>query len=643
MNASSSSTKVHRFGVYEFDAGTGELRKQGMRVRLEGQPVSILTILLERRGEVVTREELQSLLWQSDTFVDFEQSLNAAIRRLRLALNDSAEHPRYVETLARKGYRWIAPMDAGVAPPEVQAPEQVKTHSQWRRGKLWIMLATAAALAGLLIAMIAMRPRTEPARVMLAVLPFQNLSGEAQEEYLADGMTEEMITQLGSLDPERLGVIARTSAMQYKNAHKEAAEIARELRVQYLLEGSIRLQGERIRVTAQLIRASDQTHVWADNYDSDIGDILKVESEAARAIAGQIRLKLTRETNQRLSSVPKVNPQAHDAYLQGLQALNLRSKEGTQRSIEDFKRAVDIDPNDSLAWAALARAYALSPVTGYLTSSEAMPAGREAAQRAIGLDDSVAQGHTVLAFIKAHYEFDWAGAEHEYQRALALNPSDPLAHFFYSNSYLSPLGRHDEAIAEMKKAVELDPFSAPVQSFLGRTYLWARRYDESLAQFEKTVEMFPGFGLNHERLAHLYTYRGDFDKAIAEETKARILTGEDPRAVLKREDGLREALARRGPLGYWEKLLDAAQENDNPPEAYTTSYGVAIIYARLGDKQKALRSLEQAYEEPQLAMTEVGVEPAFDVLRAEPKFQEVLQRVRLAPQSAETHSGQVRQ
>lgn len=632
MPTNTTTPGVYRFGVYEFDARTGELRKQGIRIRLEGQPVSVLAMLLERPGELVTREELQSRLWAGDTFVDFEQSLNAAIRRLRLALNDSAESPRYVETLARRGYRWIAPLDALTPTTKIQEAKLEKVAPQWRSRKVWVALAIVSVVAaGIVVSTIWMPSRSEQGRVMLAVLPFQNLSGETQQEYLADGMTEEMITQLGSLNPEHLGVIARSSAMQYKNTPKEVVEIARELGVQYLLEGSIRLQGQRIRVTAQLIRASDQTHMWADNYDSDLTDILKVESEAARAIASQIRVRLPRQVDQRLSDLPKVDPQAHEVYLQGLHEYNLRTRDGMQRSVESLQSAVKIDPHYGLAWAALARAYALSPVTGFLTPSEAMPEARVAAQRAIDIDDSLAQGHTILAFIKAHYEFDWPGAEREYRRGLQLNPSDPYAHFFYSNSYLSPLGRHDEAVSEMKKAIELDPYSAPIQSFLGRTYLWARRYDDALAQFLKSIQMFPGFAVNQERLSHLYTYQAEIAKAIDEETKARILTGESPRSVLKREDELRGALARRGPRGYWEKLLEVAHDPDNPPEAYTGSYGLAIIYLRLGDKENALRSLEQAYDERQLAMTEIGVEPAFDALRSEPRFRELLHRVKLAP------------
>lgn len=630
MSSDSTKPALCRFGSFEFDPQTGELRKLGMRVHLEGQPVAIMAMLLERPGQLVSRDELQKRLWPADTFVDFEHSLNAAIRRLRLALDDSAESPRYVETMARRGYRWIAPLAGADGATNIEAVSPVPQPRLSRGLRAAIGLASGAAILALIFtATQLLRPRPPAVRTMLAVLPFLIIGNDAQQEYFADGMTEEMITQLGGLDPQHLGVIARTSAMQYKATHKDAGQIARELNVSYLLEGSVQRQGQRVRVTAQLIQASDQTNFWAETYDSDLGDVLRVQSEVARAIALQIRLQLTSQTKQRLSNVPRVNAYAHDAYLQGQQAWNLRSKEGTARSIEEFQRAIDIDSGYATAFAALARAYALSPAAGYLSASAAMPKARDAAARAIAIDDSLAEGHSMMGFVKAHYEYDWPGAQREFLRALRVNPSDPYAHLFYSNSYLSPLGRHDEAIAEMKTAIALDPFSPRIQSFLGRTYIWARRYDDALVQLQKTTQTFPSFAIDHQRLAHLYAYRGEFPKAIAEETQTRILAGEDLHDVVKIEESLLKALASRGPHGYWEELLALSNSSDNPPEAYTTTDGLAILYARLGDNEKALRALEQAYKERQLHMTEIAVEPAFDTLRSEPRFQELLRQTGL--------------
>jgi TolB-like protein/DNA-binding winged helix-turn-helix (wHTH) protein/Tfp pilus assembly protein PilF len=631
-----SAPSVYRFGSFEFDSEKGELRKHGMRVRLEGQPLVILVTLLEQSNELVTREELKKKLWPDDTFVDFEQSLNAAIRRLRSALDDSAESPRYIETQARRGYRWIAPLiDRPGTSDRGESPASPSPIARTRRGRktIWLALVACAAVVAIFLVSNWLRTAPERNRVMLVVLPFQNLSEDPLQEYFSDGMTEEMITQLGSLDPQHLGVIARTSAMQYKSTHKGTAQIAEELKVEYLLEGSVRRQGSRVRIAAQLIQANDQTHIWAQSYDGATTDVLKLQSEVARAIAERIRLELPQRVQQRLSRAPQVNVLAHDAYLQGQQAWSLRSREGTARSIKEFEQAIENDPNYAPAYAALARAYALSPVSGYMASADAMPKAREAALRAIAIDSSLAEGHSMLGFIKAHFEYDWPAAKREFEQALALNPSDPYAHLFYSNSYLSPHGMHDEAIVEMKKAIALDPFSPRIQSFLGRTYIWARRYDDALAHLQKTIQAFPEFAIDHERLAHLYTYREEFDKAIAEETQTRILSGEDPRGVVKLEDSLRKALAARGPQGYWEKMLELSRQTDNPPEAYTTHDGLAILYTRLGENEKALDALEQAYRERQLHMTEIGIEPAFDGLRSEPRFKDLLRQIGLLSES----------
>ncbi|MGA8620516.1 MAG: tetratricopeptide repeat protein [Candidatus Sulfotelmatobacter sp.] len=308
---------------------------------------------------------------------------------------------------------------------------------------------------------------------------------------------------------------------------------------------------------------------------------------------------------------------------------DLRTKQGAERSIAELERAISLDPNYALAYAGLARVYSLAPLTGVMSGQDAMPKAREAASRAIALDDSLAEGHTALAFVKAHYEYDWAGAQREYLRALELNPNDAYTHLFYSNNYLSPLGRHDEAIVEMKKAIELDPFSPPVQSFLGRTYLWAGRYEEALPQTQKCNQMFPGFAINHERLAHLYTYIGKFQEAILEDSRARSLAGEDSETVSKKERSLQLAWKSGGPHRYWRQLLEFAHLPDNPPEAYTSAYGLAILYSRFGEREKAIQSLEKAYQERELAMTEIGVEPALDPLRSDSRFQSLLRRVGL--------------
>ena len=635
------------FEGFELDPGAFELRRDGQLIKLERIPLQLLLLLAENRQRLVTREEILRAIWGENVFVDADNSINTAVRKARQALKDDPENPRFLRTVPGKGYRFTAEVksvNSTVSPEGLASVEKLPQESPTPanddpdvpsplRNK-WAILT----LIGVLIvvgAVLILRPRPNPPpqpstrRAMLAVLPFVNLSGNPGEEYLADGMTEELITQLGGLDPNRLGVIARTSSMQYKGASKSAAQVAHELGVDYVLEGSVRWNDQRVRVTAQLIQASDQTHLWAADFDRDPGDVLRLQSDLALAISNKIELTLSPPVRARLADAPPVNAAAHDAYLLGLHELDLRTKSGVERSIAEFQNAIALDPQYASAHAALARAYSLAPVVRAMPPIEAMPKARDAALRAIELDPGLASGHSTLGFVKAHYEFDWPGAEREYLQALALNPNDAYAHFFYSNSYLSPLGRHAQAIEEMRKAVAIDPFSAPVQAFLGRTYIWARQYDQALEQFQKVAEMFPGFAIDHERLAQLHAFMGRFDQAIAEDTKARLLSGENEKSALAKEAILRHAWTTQGAPGYWKTLVELSQTAENPPEAYNSPFGTAILYAQLGDKARALNALEQAYEQRSLAMTEINIEPAFDPIRGEPRFKALLQRVRL--------------
>jgi TolB-like protein/DNA-binding winged helix-turn-helix (wHTH) protein/Tfp pilus assembly protein PilF len=631
------------FEGFELDPGSFELRRDGRIVKLERIPLQLLFLLAENRQRLVTREEILQDIWGENLFVDADNSINTAVRKARQALKDDPENPRFLRTVPGKGYRFTAQVDTvtssapveGFGPP-IQPPNEIPeaasdlahVRPQFQKWLMW----SAVGLVALVCAALVIRSRTNfprrtsPRKVMLAVLPFVNLSGNPNEEYLADGMTEEIITQLGSLDPN-LGVIARTSSMQYKGAQKGAAQVARELGVDYLLEGSVRRDEQRVRVSAQLIQASDQTHLWAADFDRDRGDVLRLQSDLALAISSKIELTLSPPTRARLKEAPPVNTAAHDAYLQGLHDWDLRTRPSVERAIAEFQTAIALDPSYAPAQAALASAYSLAPVVGAMTPMVSMTKAKEAALRAIRLDPELASGYSNLGFVKAHFEFDWAGAQQDYLRALDLNPNDAYAHMFYSNSYLSPMGRHTEAIQEMQKAIAIDPFSAPVQAFLGRSYIWARQYDKALAQFKKCAEMFPGFAINHERLAQLYAFMGRFGEAIEEDTKARLLSGEDEVLVLKKETELRQSWTASSAHGYWKQVLEFTQMPENPPEAYNSFFGTAILQAHLGDKPRALDALEKAYEQRALAMTEIAIEPAFDPIRDEPRFQELLRRV----------------
>ncbi len=634
-----------RFEDFELDPRSFELRRAGQLVRLERIPLQLLLLLAENRDRLVTREEILLTIWGKDVFVDADNSINTAVRKARQALKDDPENPRFIRTVPGKGYRFTALVSAeSGAAVSINDTEDLRASSSAPkssptsvvspprlRWSIYLAVALVAVIStGLILrSRQAKTPRTLPKKAMLVVLPFVDLSAGPHQDFFADGMTEEMITQLGSLDPQHLGVIARTSSMQYKDAKKGAAQIARELGVDYLLEGSVRRSGPRVRVTAQLIQASDQTHLWAADFDRDLIDVLKLQSDLALAISSKIDLTLSPSARVRLAGVPPLNPAAYETYLQGLHDSELRTKPSVRRAISEFQHAISLDPNYAPAHAALARLYSLAPVVGAMTPMESMPLARDAAHRAITLDPSLAAGHATLGFVLAHFDFDWPAAEREYLRALDLNPNDAYAHLFYSNSYLSPHGRHAEAIAEMQKAVVIDPFSAPVQSFLGRTYIWARQYDNALAQFHKSAEMFPGFAIDHERLAQLLAFLGKFDEAIDEDTKARLLAGEDEKTTLQKEADLRHALTAGGSHGYWKQLLDVTQLPDNPPEAYNSPFGKAVLYAQLGQKAKALDSLERAFEQRSLSMTEIAIEPAFGPIRDDLRFQNLVRRVGL--------------
>jgi TolB-like protein/DNA-binding winged helix-turn-helix (wHTH) protein/Tfp pilus assembly protein PilF len=627
---------VFRFESFEVDRGAFELRRAGRPVAIERIPMELLLLLLERRGQLVTRQEILDRIWGKNVFGDVDNNINTAVRKIRLALRDNPGSPRLLHTIPGKGYRISAPIvdsaavaaSAEVAPVPLAnlPPAAAGSPTPWRMRAL---IALALVAVALLVRPYLMRGAGSAGKAMIVVLPFQNLSGDPQQDYFADGMTEEMIAQLGSLDPRHLGVIARTSAMLYKGTQKTSAQIARELGVDLLLEGSVRRSNNRVRVTAQLIEAKDQTHLWADSYDRDVSDILKVQSDVARGIAGKIQLALSQQVRESLAGAPKVDPAAYEDFLQGLHAYNIRTHAGFEHAIAAFNRAIEKDPDYADAYAGLANAYMLAPIFGVSTTVEFLPKALEAATRAITLNDNLAEAHTALAFSKSHLDYDWPTAEREYRRGLELNPSSAQVHLFYSNGYLSPFGKHDEAIAEMKIAAELDPYSLPIQSFLGRTYLWARRYDQALAQYQKANDLDPNFAVNHERRAHLYADLGRFSEAIAEESRARALTGEDAQVVRSHEEALSNAVSAHGSEGYWRTQLDFATARPNPPEAYDDAFGIAIIYARLGEKQKAIDSLESTYAERTIAMTEVGIEPGFDTLRSEPRFQALLRRVGL--------------
>lgn len=577
-----ASPQIIRFGPFEADLHAGELRRQGLRIKLQEQPFQILAMLLERPGNVVTREELQKKLWPTDTFVDFDHGLGSAINKLRQALGDSAENPRYIETLPKRGFRFIAVVERG----------------------------TRGAPQG---------------KVMLVVLPFENLSRDPEQEFFSDGMTEEMITQLGGLEPQRLGVIARASAMQYKHSTKSAAQIGGELGVDYLLEGSARRAGGRVRITAQLIQVRDETHVWAESYEGDLRDILKLQREVAAAVAREIQLKLTPQQQARLGQTRPVNPEAHEAYLKGCFFWNKFTVEGLLRSQEYFKEAIDKDREYAPAYAGLATSYALQGNLSVLPPQEAYPKSKAAAARAIQLDETVSLAHSALGWPTMFYDRDWAGAEREFKRAIEINPSNAGAHQGHAFCFVVR-EQFDQALVEIQRAREFDPLSLIINSDVGFVEVFARQYDQALKQLQRTLEMDPNFPPTHSVLSYVYEAKGLFREANAEDLKAGDFLRRNSSWVAE----IQKAYDTSGWKGSWRKRLElmlAAQAKGEhiPP------YWLAMTYIRLGERQKALGWLEQAVEERFYLVVFLKVDPQFDSLRDEPRFHALLRRIGLPP------------
>ncbi len=631
--ASPTKPNIVSFGAYEFSPNSGELRKEGMRVRLEGQPLLILEVLLERPGKLVTREELQKRLWLEDTFVDFEHSLNAAVKRLRAALNDSADQPRYIETLARRGYRFVAPVGGSVAeresekavvvPPEPQAQAAVGSG----RRLLWLVVVAAVCVLGLagwgwrLWRNRQATPALPPVR-SLAVLPLQNLSGDPTQEYLADGMTEELIGRLANI--HGLRVISRTSAMHFKNTQLSVPEIAKTLGVDAIVEGSVIREGNQVRVHAQLIRGTSDEHIWAGEYQREFGSLLALQDEVARSIAERIEVSLTPEERQTLASTHPVDPEAHEDYLKGRYYFNQRTRDAMNKSIGFFQQAIAKDPKYALAYCGLADAYALLGFRGGFPSKDALSRAKAAALKAIGLDDTLAEPHASLAFIAETHEWDWATAEREYKRALELNPGDARAHHWYAG-YLMYVGRFEEGIAEAKRARDLDPLSLPVNNALAGRLLVAGRVDEALAQLRQTLEMDPHFAPAHQTLGWAYLNMGKNHEAIQEFQQALQLSGTDDKDMML---DLGFAYATVGNREEARRIL--AKLKKLREQGLLPSGSIGILYGALGELDEAFAWLEKAYEERDPELTYLKVPGRrFAPLRHDARFQQMVHRMGL--------------
>src|SRR6201993_4479438 len=632
---------IVRFGTYEVSLQSGEMRKGGVRIKVQQQPMKLLEILLERPGEVVTREELRSRIWVDESFGDFDQAVNIAIAKLRSALGDSAENPRFIETLPKRGYRFIADVsvidtDSRLKDPPSSPGDLPTTEPGHKvqggglavapKRRMWPTRPVIAAVALLLclpiLAVWLLRSRGRAPRGIrsLAVLPLDNLSADTSQNYFADGMTDELITDLAQISALR--VISRPSEMTYKGARKPLPQIARELNVDAVVEGTVLRSGDQVRITAQLIDASTDKHLWSQSYEGELRDTLALQSKVAEAIADQIRISLTPQKQAALKNAKVVNPEAYESYLKGRYFWNKRTADGLKAARAYFQQAIEEDPKYAQAYSGLADTYALLGDWQYavMTPKEAFPKAKAAAIKALELDSTLGEAHNSLAFVLDAFDWDLDAAGKEFRRAIELNPGYATAHHWYA-WHLSLLGRFDEGIAEMRKGENLDPLSLIINADMAELLVIAHHYDESIAQSRKTIEMDPNFALAHNQLAQAYLQEHMYAEAVAELQKAVRLSGDSPTCIAN----LARAYVASGKRSEAVKLLDVLKRRSST--GYSNASEIAMIYASIGDTDQAMHWLEKSYEER--FNPGVLLRPGFDPLRSDKRFEDPVRRIGL--------------
>lgn len=578
MDSVRPSVRHLGFGVYELDLHARELRKHGVKLKLQQKPLALLAALLEEAGEVVTREQLQQRLWPEDTFVDFDHSLSIAVHKVRLALNDTADNPRFIETLPQRGYRFIAP---------VRRPSEEREAS---------------------------------GKAMIAVLPFANLDPDPKNEYFVDGMTDELISCLAGTNPQRLGVIARTSAMLYKGTEKTLAQIAQELRVQYVLEGSVRRTSRKVRISARLIQTQEQTQVWAGSYDRAMKDVLMLQAEVALQIAGALAVELIPENKQRLNQPATANLQAYELYMKGRHHWIKRTEAGFKQALQYFYQAAESDSGYALAHAGIADCYAVFGFYGFLPPREAYEKAKLYAQRALQLDDKLSEAHSTLAFATLQYDWDWPAAERSHRRAIALNANYAPAHHWYGID-LTQMGMFHDALAELRQAETLDPFSLAVQSQIGWLFYFSRNFGRAVEQLQRTVDADPAFVLARYFLGMAHMQNKDHADAVRELTEAVEQADSHPACLAALTAALQAAGKRAEAKKKWLALEKMSHTRHVSP------YYCAFALTGKGDADEIYPWLEKAMVEQSGWMLYLKIEPAFDGVRSDTRIRRLLARV----------------
>ena len=568
--------RFYEFGPYRLQTPGALLYRGSELVPLPPKVAQTLLLLVENAGEVVEKDELLKKVWR-DAFVE-EGSLARTISVLRKTLGDGGEGQGYIATLSKRGYRFVAPVRESAKPLE-----------------------------------------TTNAKLMLAVLPFENLSGNANQEYFSDGLTEEMITQLSRLNPQRLGVIARTSAMMFKGTKKRIAEIGKELGAGYILEGSVRRSGNRLRISAQLILVADETHVWAENYERSLGDILMLQSEVARAIAQEIQITLTPREERRLARAQRVSAEAYEAYLKGRHSWNKRTEEGMRKSISFYEEAIREYPDYAMAHAGIADSYVMLACRGMVPAKETFRKARAAARMALDLDGSLGEAHGSLAHVRLH-DWDWKGLEKDFERALELDPSQAIVYYWFGE-YLTSMGRPEEAIAMTQRAYQLDPLSPVIGASLAMILYLARKFDQALGVLKRVQEIHPEHFLPYLRLGLVLVQKHQYKQAIAALKNALRLANHSTET----QAALALAHAAAGEKKAAFQLTSELEKSQ--AQRYVLPYNIAKIYAAGGDSEKAFAWLDKAYDEGNPDLIELNSEPVFDGLRADARFGQLMQQV----------------
>ncbi len=620
------ASRVLQFGAFEVDLRTGSLRKSGARIKLQEQPFQILAMLLEKPGDMVTREELRQKLWPADTFVDFDNGLNTAIKKLRDTLGDSADSPRFIETLPKRGYRFIYPVNGARAPAEVQALRMAWWRQPWAAGLLGFTVLLAAALAanvGSLRDRITGRTGVGPI-ASVAVLPCKNLTGDPEQEFLADGLTDVLTTHLAQV--KSLTVPSVTSSMYFKGEHKKLSEIARELRVQAMVEPSVQRSRDRLLVNFQLIHAPTDRHLWAKSYEVDPKNVQALLPAVAREILEAMNAQVTLEEKSRLSSSRETTPEAYEAYMRGRYHVRKGTETDRFKAAELFNKVIEIDPVFAPAYAELAglNAHGGAYLVGAEVGGRAL--ARKWADKALELDPTLAQTHAVLGWLDSS-DWNWSGAEEHYKRAIELNPSNAAAHTWYSQ-FLASMRRFEEAFAQAQIAMRLGPADPDTITHAAFPYLAAGRIDQAIAYWQSVLELDPNYWGAHTFLGRAYVKKGMYKEGIAALERAIELRGREGIALGTLANAYAKAGRRDEAVKLLRELEERARKRGTPG-----GYGMVVAYAGLGDGDKVFALLEKSFERHTGIIFLLKSEPLFEPFDSDPRYRDLLIRIGLPPES----------